>query len=283
MAKEQELLHKFSNVKTLPHVAIRLTKLMSNEESAMKEFEKVIVMDPTLVLRILRLANSAYYGLRQKVENISRALVFIGVKNLRNMIVTEALKDIFKSNPDDASFSRTKLWLHCAAVSICSQMIIERIFGEKGEDAFLCGILHDIGMIVEDQVENKLFIRTCRIYRPDTRPITDYERGIIGTDHSALGYLLAREWNLPVDVQNGIRHHHDMLKEVSPSEIMGIIQMAEYMVAKLNYTEIPGMDARLSPPLATHIQNNLIEYKALVKDLPEEISKAKEIYESTEE
>lgn len=280
MATAPEMMRRFSNVKTLPHVAIRLTQLISSSDSALKEFGELIRMDPTLVLRILRLVNSSYYGLKQKVEDIPRALIFIGMKNLRNMVVTEALKDIFKSNSNEDIFSRSKLWLHCAAVSICSQMISERIFGKKGEDAFLCGILHDIGMIVEDQVENDLLIQTCSAYQPGPKPLTEYEKEIMGTTHCELGYLLAKEWKLSVDIQKGIKHHHDSSETVDPTEIKGIVQMADYLVTKLNYTAISGMTTQLSPPLAVHIKSNLREYKTLMKNLPEEISKAEEIYKS---
>ena len=87
------------------------------------------------------------------------------------MIVTEGLKEIFKDKKSKNVFSRNRLWLHCAAVSICSQMIMERVFGLNGEDAFLCGILHDIGMIVEDQTAHDLFTRVCKTYNNKPRPI----------------------------------------------------------------------------------------------------------------
>ena len=95
MPTAKSLLNKFTTAKTLPHIAIKLTKLISDENSTMQDFEKMIKMDPTLVLRLLRGANSPYYGLRQKVNSISRAVVVIGINNLRNMIVTEGLKEIF--------------------------------------------------------------------------------------------------------------------------------------------------------------------------------------------
>ena len=219
MPTAQALLRSFANMKTLPHVAIRLTKLISNENSSMQEFEKVIKMDPTLVLRLLRVVNSPYYGLRQKVDSISRAVVFVGMKNLRNMIVTTALKTVFKESQYEEVFSRAHLWLHCATVSICSQMISERIFRRAGDDAYLCGILHDIGMIVEDQVAQDLFLETCKTYTPDTKPFTEYEREVIGADHCEIGYLLACEWNLPVEVQEGIKNHHNTEDEISPSSV----------------------------------------------------------------
>jgi putative nucleotidyltransferase with HDIG domain len=279
METAQALLKGFTALKTLPHVEIRLSNLISDENTSIREFEEVIRVDPTLVVRILRLVNSSYFGLRETVTSISRAVVFIGTKNLRNMVVTEALKSIFENSPDREAFSRSRLWLHCAAVSVCSQMICERIFKQKGEDAFLCGILHDIGMIVEHQVAPDQFIRACEAYEPSFRPITHYERTLIGTDHCELGYLLAREWKLPGEVQEGIRDHHTPLKRVSPSSITGIIQTAGYIVSKLNYPALPGMNGMLSPPLTAHIRDNGWEYEVLGGDLPEEIAKARELYE----
>ncbi|MGD2030179.1 MAG: HDOD domain-containing protein [Desulfobacterales bacterium] len=283
MTIAQTLFEKFITVKTLPHVAIRLTKLISDENSTMQDFENMIKMDPTLVLRLLSVVNSSYYALRQKVDSISRAVVVIGMNNLRNMIVTEALKDIFKESQEESYFSRNRLWLHCAAVSICSQMISERIFGQNGEDAFLCGILHDIGMIVEDQTERDLFNQSCIAYSQDARSIIDHEKEIIGTDHCELGYILAKDWNLPPEVQEGIKLHHKALKEVSPTSITGIIQLSEYIVSKLDYTAMPGMNPVLSSPLAAHIRENVEEYKALIKDLPDEMSRARDLYEPQKE
>jgi putative nucleotidyltransferase with HDIG domain len=283
MPTAKELLNKFSTAKTLPHIAIKLTKLISDENSTMQDFEKMIKMDPTLVLRLLRGANSPYYGLRQKVNSISRAVVVIGINNLRNMIVTEGLKEIFKDKKSENVFSRSRLWLHCSAVSICSQMIMERIFGLNGEDAFLCGILHDIGMIVEDQTAPDLFYRVCNTYDENSKPITDYEKEIVGTDHCEIGYLLAKDWKLPIEIQEGIQRHHKMLDHVSPSSLTGVIQLAEFIVSQLDYTAIPGMKAKLSPPLANHIRDNVKEYKALVRELPNEMSKAKDLYAHHEE
>jgi len=283
MPTAKGLLNKFSTAKTLPHIAIKLTKLISDENSTMQDFEKMIKMDPTLVLRLLRGANSPYYGLRQKVNSISRAVVVIGINNLRNMIVTEGLKEIFKDKKSENVFSRNRLWLHCSAVSICSQMVMERIFGLNGEDAFLCGILHDIGMIVEDQTAPDLFSRVCNTYGKNSKPITDYEKEIVGTDHCAIGYLLAKDWQLPIEIQEGIQRHHKMLDHVSPSSLTGVIQLAEFIVSQLDYTAIPGMKASLSLPLATHIRDNVKEYKALVRDLPKEMSKAKDLYATHEE
>ena len=83
-----------------------------------------------------------------------------------------------------------------------------------------------------------------------------------------------------VEIQEGIKLHHKAMEQVSPSSITGIMQISEYFVSKLNYAAIPGMNALLSPPLAAHISENVMDYKALIQDLPEEMSKAKDLYKS---
>jgi HD-like signal output (HDOD) protein len=280
MANAQRFLEKFNSIKTLPHVAMQLSKLIVDESSSLQEFREVIKLDPTLVVRLLRLVNSPYYGLQQKVESIERAMIFLGVKNLRNLVIMEALKDIFRERPTDEIFSRSMLWLHCAAVSICSQMVSERIFEQKGEDAFLCGILHDIGMIVEAQVAQEPFLYICRTFQPEAASIAEYEQEILGTDHSEIGSLLAKDWRLPHEVVQGIRCHHTRLVDVSPSEIPGILQISEYMVSNMDYKALPRLKGFISPCLGAHIRDNLSEYKALARDLPQEISKARDLYEA---
>ncbi|HIJ39449.1 MAG TPA: HDOD domain-containing protein, partial [Deltaproteobacteria bacterium] len=116
MSEALILLKKFQSAKILSPVAVRLTQLISGENSSIQEFEKVIKMDPTLVIRLLKLVNSSFFGLKQKVDSISRAVVFVGTRNLRNMVVTTALNDVFSHPPPpEGVFSRPRLWLHCAA------------------------------------------------------------------------------------------------------------------------------------------------------------------------
>ena len=281
MSEARLLLKKFHATRTLSPVAIRLTQLISNEKSTIQEFEKVIKMDPTLVMRLLKLVNSPFFGLRQEVDSISRAVVIVGTKNLRNMVVTTALKNVFTQTSTEDVFSKARLWLHCAAVGVCSQMISERIFGQKGEDTFLCSILHDVGMIVQDQVARDRFAHICGTYDPEGgSSFIEHERAAMGTDHCEIGGLLVEDWNLPVDVVDGVRYHHDMEKEAVPSSVLGIIQIAHYLVLKLDYTAIPGMEAELPGGLIAYFRENIKEFKSLIRDLPDELENARDLYET---
>ena len=108
----------------------------------------------------------------------------------------------------------------------------------------------------------------------------DAAEEIIGTDHCDLGYVMAREWKLPTHVQNGIKYHHDINKETSPSSEAGIIQLTDFLVSELNYPAFKNINATLSPDLADYIHQNNDEFKVLIQDLPDEISKAEKLFRS---
>lgn len=277
MSAATTLISKFSDIQTLPHVVTQLSKLMADSNTTMKQFEEVIKMDPILVVRLLKLVNSPFYGLVQKVDSISRAIAYIGMKNLHAIAVTEALKTIFTDKKESSVFSRKNLWLHCAAVSICSKMVAERIFGINGDDAYLTGILHDFGLIVEEQVQRSTFLEICT-NSTSTITMLKLERSLFDTDHCEIGYLMTLDWCMPTPIQEAIRDHHTSLDEVDPQSLTGILQIAEYLTGQQGYTTLPNVGMQISPVLIDHIQDNFDEYSVLIEDFPEEMIKAKDLY-----
>ncbi|MCP3874830.1 MAG: HDOD domain-containing protein [Desulfobacteraceae bacterium] len=264
-------------MKTLPNVAIRLTQMISDDTNSLIDFEEVIRLDPTLTLSLLKNVNSPYYSLVTKVDSIAEAVAFVGMDNLRNMIVMDILKNILKNTKDRPNFSVTGLWVHSAAVGICSQMISERIFEKKGENAFLCGLIHDIGMIIENQIVPDLFIKACDCFALGKKQIDIHERKIIRTDHTKVGALLAHNWKFPLEVQEAIEFHHKKL-DADPKSLTGILQISEYLAYRLNYMPLPKTEIHLSEALLNHMHDSIKDYKTILIDLPEEIKKAKEIF-----
>ncbi len=278
MPTAQKLIEKYTSIKTLPHVVTRLSKLVGDDNATMGDFEEIIKMDPTLVVRLLRLVNSPFFGLIQHVDSISRAVAFIGMKNLQNLAITDALKNIFHSKDTSPVFSRKRLWLHCVAVSICCKMVAERIFGVNGDDAYLCGILHDFGLIVEEQVAKTDFLKACQACGT-AGSLPEYERQFLNTDHSEIGYLMTLDWQMPVAIQKAIRDHHNTpIDAIEPSCLTGILQISEYITGQFDYSPLAGSSPQLAPSLVLHLQNNADEYRVLIDDFPEEMHRAKEIY-----
>jgi HD-like signal output (HDOD) protein len=278
MSTAENFLKKFADIHPLPHVVTTVTRLINDPESTMKDFEEVIRMDPVLVSRLLRLVNSAYFGLVQKVDSIGRAVAYLGMKNLRNLVITDSLKSVFVETKTDSVFSKTRLWSHCAAVSICSKMVAERIFGINGDDAFLCGILHDFGLLVEEQVQQEEFHRICNAC-DSTGSLIEMERQAFGTDHCDICYIMTLDWNMPVAIQEAIRDHHLVTEKIEPESLTGILQISEYITGQLGHTKLPDLNIQISPPLITHLQENADEYSVLMEDIPDELTNSQSIYD----
>jgi len=277
MLTADKIVEKFNNAKTLPHVAIRITQMVNDDKSTMRDFEEIIQMDPVLVSRLLKLVNSPFFGLQNKVDSISKAVVYVGMKNLRNLVAVEALRNMFNDQGDDG-FSRQHLWLHSATVAILADMIGKRIFGDAREDLFLAGIIHDIGLIAEDQVAGDELREACRLYDPGKKSLVDCEREVIGADHAEVGYKLAKEWQMPPDVLAAIRFHHHADKVQTPSSVTGIVQLAEYIAAKMKFGVMPDRMEPLFNHLVPHVKSMMDNYKVIVRDLPAEMEKAKSLY-----
>jgi len=280
MVSARTLVDKFNDMRTLPHVAIRVTQMAGSESTTMQDFEEVIKLDPILVVRLLRLVNSPYFGLSKDVESIAKAVVFVGMKELRNLVAIEALRTLFKDSKDNPDFSRKNLWVHSATVAILGQMICRHIFGIDGENVFLAGIIHDIGFIVEDQLIGEELRQVCTAFAAGQPSIADIEDEIIGTNHAKVGRLLAAEWKLPDEVIEAIRFHHRKDKEYPIPSVISVLQIAEFMASKLKYGVVTGRNEPLPKYLISHLKSRVIDYKVLLKSFPAEMAKAKELYES---
>jgi len=280
MSSAETLIEKFKKIRTLPHIVTRLVQLVNDEESTLQDFEEVIRLDPALVARLLTLVNSSYFGLTRKVDSISRAVALLGMKNLHNIAVTDAIQGMLRSHSGTTEFSPQRLWLHSAASGICCKMIAERIFSINGDDAYLCGILHDIGLIVALEADQDAFLQLIEQLAPNAPPIIEIERQLFQTDHCEVGYILAKDWHIPIPIAEAIRDHHlGTSQTISPQSPTGILQMSEYIIQQLHFPAIKdGLAVHLAPSLAEHIQRNVEEYKVLAEDLPEELEKTKKMY-----
>lgn len=277
MSIAKEFLEKFADIHPLPHIVSSVNNLINDPDSTMKDFEDVIKMDPVLVSRLLTLVNSPFYGLTQTVDSIGRAVAFLGMKNLHNLVVADALRNIFAEKDELPGFSKKELWTHCAAVSICSKMVAERIFGLNGDDAFLCGILHDFGLLIEQQLKPEEFLSICSSVTSPVQ-LVEAEQEAFGTNHCELGYMMTLDWNMPVNIQEAIRDHHLIDDSIQPNSLTGIMQIAEYIASELEYNTLPGVGATIPDQLMTHLQDNMDEYTILIEDLPEEMEKAQALY-----
>jgi len=275
---ENKIINEFQVIKTLPHVAIKVTQLINSENCSTQEFEEIIKLDPILSARLIQLVNSPYFGFTSTINSISKSIVYLGMKQLRNLFAIEALRNIHKNKTSEI-LDRNKLWMHSSIVAILSELIAKRIFGMLPEDAFLAGIIHDIGFILQDQVVEAKFNKACNKFCEEKINIIECENEFIETNHCQLGSHLMSTWSMSKDICNAIKNHHDSENRLDFSSITPVLMISDYIACKVKYMPFLKSHANFNPYIIEHIQENIVDYKIIIKDLPNELKKAKELYD----
>jgi putative nucleotidyltransferase with HDIG domain len=214
------LLQQLEQLPTLPTVAVRVLELTSQEKTSAKDVVAVIESDPALTTRILRVVHRADGGLRSDINSIERAVVFLGFEAVRNAALAVGVFETFGPSAQDKAtlapggrrFNREDFWKHCLAVACMSELLAERMKASgkptvEPSDAFVAGLLHDIGKVAIDAALPKSFARVVEAVEMLRGNIADVERTVIGLDHMVVGKRLAERWMLPPMLRDVIWLH----------------------------------------------------------------------------
>ncbi len=202
-----QVVRRVQDISTLPHVAIQVMEVANNPRAGAVDLKDAMESDAALCARVLRCANSSAYAVRGQVANLQHAIAYLGLKQVRNLAITAAISDLFRSNRSIGPYNRSGLWKHLVSVGICARLIALRLSFEDFEDIFLAGLLHDIGIIFEDHYVHGQF---CEVMHSidEGRTLARTEREHLGFDHTTLGERVACKWRFPEGIRAAIRHHH---------------------------------------------------------------------------
>lgn len=198
---------RVTEISTLPQVALRVIETAQNPDAGAADLKVVVEGDPALSARVIRMVNSAAFGLRTTVTNLHQAISYLGFNQVRNLAMTASVSEIFKKDEQIHGYSRRALWRHLVSVGICARLVAKRHGLAAFEDAFLAGLLHDIGIILLDQTAHESFVHVIETL--DARQtLSEIERAVYGFDHCSFGERVAETWRFPESVRGAIRHHH---------------------------------------------------------------------------
>lgn len=197
---------------SVPIVLSKILQLVDDNRASARRLEELILHDPSLSVRILKLANSAFYSFRSEVRTISRAIALLGLNLVRSLAIGVSIFESFTKGLRHETKSIGQLWMHSFAVGLTAQEIwSKRSSRVEGEFALLCGLLHDLGKIAYFKTDTEGYSRLFAMEKSDEDPdIGALEIKYYGIDHAALGARLAQKWSLPPDLAIVVRHHHDL-------------------------------------------------------------------------
>lgn len=222
-------LAKVDDLPTLSFVANNIIQITQNPKSSALEVGKAISRDQALVTRILRMSNSTFYGFPRKITTIAHAVVILGFANIRNLVLTASISDIFQSKGGNGYFDREGFWLHSLACGVTSKLIAKRLGIKSLEEVFLWGLLHDLGKLVLDAYFNEELTRVVCQVKEKGILIRDAEQQLLGFDHAEVGGIVADKWNLPPALIKVIRFHHNPPRANESMRMVAIVHLADVL------------------------------------------------------
>jgi putative nucleotidyltransferase with HDIG domain len=228
---------------------MEVNKMLQDPNTSIKQLSGVIEKDQALVSKILRLVNSAFFGLRSEVGSIPHAITLLGFSTIRNAVISVSIIDAFKdntSNSDGAAvsstaaghgtvsgFKITDLWKHSIAVAVTSKYLSEMTRLHPLDEAFIGGLLHDMGKVALFQFFQDHFREVWRMFQTSQRPFYQIERDVLGIDHAQIGAHLAQKWQLPIELIHTIRFHHDLKAPFDSQNLLMIVHGANLIINSL--------------------------------------------------
>ncbi|MCP5051023.1 MAG: HDOD domain-containing protein [bacterium] len=235
MSTDKEKVFSFlfrKQLPTLPTIFTEFTKLMENPYVSNAKIADLIKKDQAMMVKILKLSNSAMYGKRQEIRNLTNAITYLGLETLKNIILQIALVRMFdfKDNkiPD---FNPASFWEHSIATAYFAGLLEKKLKLPHDENFYIGGLLHDIGKVLIYQFYPTKFEDMVLIQIEDEIPDYEAEKEVLGVDHAELGGVLAEKWKFDKAIINAIQYHHSMLKSRS-STLTAIVSIANLFSKK---------------------------------------------------
>jgi putative nucleotidyltransferase with HDIG domain len=234
----ERLFNRIGEVTSLPSTAQRVLQLTEGEAMG-EELREVIQGDPVLVAKILRRLNSSYYALSNKVVDVRTAVSLLGFREIRNLALTVFVAKMYeRPQLEHSRYKRENLWAHSVAVAAASRLV-SRVCGKAtGEEAYIGGLLHDLGLILLDQTLPKHFRKVLDGIDPAT-PTCVVENRVLTFDHASLGGYVATRWKLPEQVADAIEFHHAPNQyQGRHADLVNVVAVANYLCSRAGWTSL---------------------------------------------
>jgi putative nucleotidyltransferase with HDIG domain len=257
----QKALTRFKDLPTLPDVVARVMQIVSNPLTTAEDLNQVISLDQALTFKVLRLANSAYYGFPKEITHITQAVMILGFNTIRNLALSVSVHKMLFADRDKGLFNYRDFWKHCVAVGVCARILSRRIGYKNEENAFTAGLLHDIGKSLLERMDHAGFMGAIEASQQRQIPLWQAEQELLGVDHAAVGGRLAEIWNLPSDLRGAIELQHRPGEDGVPDPLVAAVHAANQLCRELGL----GTDGDFGPTLIDPAVEKLLRLDAAAR------------------
>ncbi len=252
-------------IETLPAIsaaAPRLITLLNDPDTTVRALDEVIRLDPGLSANLLRMANSAYYGLSGQVGSIRHAVVLLGLRQVSELIVAGGVRPALDQPVVGYDLSAGDLWMHSLSVALASEELAGLDECPDRDLAFAAGLLHDVGKLVIGQFVQEHRDAIDRVIDGGQVSFDAGEQQILGTDHAQIGAAVLEHWRLPEKIVEVVRHHHDPSGAAENTRLLDIVHVADTLSMMMGFgSDRDGMQYRLCPEAVErlHVSTDRVE------------------------
>ncbi|MGA1824637.1 MAG: HDOD domain-containing protein [bacterium] len=265
-----------SHISSIRSVVSNILKVFNNPKSTAQDLKDIIEVDPPLTAKILRAANSAYYSPRVKISDIKSAIIWLGFDALKELALSQKVCEIFNKDENIEGYSRIDLWKHSVCVGMLGKMIYRKEVGERGDNIYSAGLMHDIGIIAEDQFLQDEFREIIRESTVNKKNLSQTEYKILGYNHADIGKAITKAWDFPLDLVEAIGYHHN--PTAAPLEyhkITATLYISNYLCHErgLGYSPSPYIDKDIFIQCLKTLGVKLYAIDLIMHDMEEELHK----------
>jgi two-component system, cell cycle response regulator len=269
---------------SLPLVAVRLLELTLDDRSSAHDLARVIETDPALAAKVLRIVNSAAYGLRRKIASVSQAVALLGFAGIRALALGVTLFENIVRKEAATGFDRLFFWQHCLAVAELARILAGRLGYADPEEAYIAGLLHDVGKVILEIHGRKGYSDLCsRHAAEDGGTLVENEARFVGLSHDRLGAFFCAHWQLPERLVLAVLFHHGRFDHLNltqdESTLIAIVSLANFIawiegLGSVNFHQSPS----LQPEVTALIDLNGLDRNAIAAEMTKGLKAAAEIY-----
>ncbi|MEI6258949.1 MAG: HDOD domain-containing protein [Deltaproteobacteria bacterium] len=213
---------------SMPAAALKLLALLKDENSSNAQIEQILRYEPGLTANILKITNSAFFGLPKQIGSIRQSILMIGWKKLIQIVLTSCVNAIIDKPVQGYELSPGDLWQHSIAVSVASEIMVKELNLSVSEEVFTAALLHDVGKMVLGRYVKNDIVAIDREELQDV-PFEQVERRIFGIDHAEIGANILRRWSFPPSMVTAVRWHHDPDGAPKTSQLIDVVHLADVL------------------------------------------------------
>lgn len=230
----EEIEQSIEGIQPIPQVALKILRLIDEEEYDIKALTKEIRKDQVISAKTLKLCNSVVFAGTNKIESLDHALIYIGLQALVKLVISASVDNYFNHVSSGYSLCKGGLFHHAIGTAIISEKLAELTGVVKPGLAYTAGLLHDIGKVVLDQHVGSAYPLFYRKLNEEKSSLSDTEKSVLGIDHTEIGRDLARKWSFPQSLIDVIRYHHKPEAAADNLELAHTVYLADLLMSRFN-------------------------------------------------